>query len=85
MSTYVLFNMASGNGTGQEKANDLKAFLRGKKAVYKDITKITDYAAFFAELNYRDDEVILCGGDGTLNHFINDTDCGDRCSCFHIC
>ena len=74
MSTYVLFNMASGNGTGKEKADDLKVFLRGKKAVYRDITKITDWESFFAELIYRDDEVILCGGDGTLNHFINDTD-----------
>ena len=74
MSTYVLFNMASGNGTGKEKADDLKTFLRGKKAVYKDVTKISDWESFFAELNYREDEVILCGGDGTLNHFINDTD-----------
>ena len=74
MSTYVLFNMLSGNGTGKEKANELETFLRGKKAVYKDITKITDFESFFADLNYREDEVIICGGDGTLNHFINDTD-----------
>jgi len=74
MSTYVLFNMLSGNGTGKEKANELGTFLRGKKAVYKDITKITDFESFFADLNYREDEVIICGGDGTLNHFINDTD-----------
>ena len=74
MSTYVLFNMLSGNGSGKEKADDLKTFLRGKKAVYKDITKITDFESFFADMNYREDEVIICGGDGTLNHFINDTD-----------
>ena len=74
MSTYVLFNMLSGNGKGKEKADDLKVFLRGKKALYKDITKITDWAGFFADLNYREDEVIICGGDGTLNHFINDTE-----------
>jgi len=73
MSTYVLFNMASGNGTGKEKVDDLKTFLRGKQVSYKDITKITDYEAFFAELTNKD-EVILCGGDGTLNHFVNDTD-----------
>ena len=74
MSTYVLFNMLSGNGKGKEKADDLKVFLRGKKALYKDITKITDWAGFFSELNYREDEIIICGGDGTLNHFINDTE-----------
>ena len=74
MSTYVLFNMASGNGRGKEKADELKVFLRGKKAVYKDITKIKDWSSFFADLSFREDEVIICGGDGTLNHFINDTD-----------
>ena len=73
MSTYVLFNMASNNGTGKEKVDDLKTFLRGKQVSYKDITKITDYEAFFAELTNKD-EIIICGGDGTLNHFINDTD-----------
>ena len=74
MSTYVLFNMLSGNGKGKEKADELKVFLRGKKAVYKDIIKISDWGSFFADLSFRDDEVIICGGDGTLNHFINDTD-----------
>ena len=58
MSTYVLFNMLSGNGRGKEKADELKVFLRGKKAVYKDITKIKDWSSFFADLNFREDEVI---------------------------
>ena len=43
MSTYVLFNMLSGNGTGKDKVDDLKTFLRGKQVSYKDITKITDF------------------------------------------
>ena len=73
MSTYVLFNMLSGNGTGKDKVDDLKTFLRGKQVSYKDITKITDFESFFADLTIKD-EIIICGGDGTLNHFINDTD-----------
>ena len=73
MSTYVLFNMLSGNGTGKDKVDDLKTFLRGKQVSYKDITKITDFESFFADLTIKD-EIIICGGDGTLNQFINDTD-----------
>ena len=39
-----------------------------------DITAVSeDYAAFFAALA-EDDVVVLHGGDGTLNRFINDTD-----------
>lgn len=73
MATYVLFNMRSGNGSGREKVNDLGVFLRGKTPVYRDIVKITDYAELFEGMSPREDEVIVCGGDGTLNHFANDT------------
>ena len=34
--------------------------------------KVTSYVTFFAGLEVSDD-VIICGGDGTLNRFINDT------------
>ena len=73
MSTYVLFNALSGNGTGEEKAKAVDKFLDGKEVVYQDVTKISDYKTFLAGLA-ADDELILCGGDGTLNRFINDTD-----------
>ena len=45
-------------------------FLTGKEIVYQDVTKISDYKTFFEGLN-ADDELVLCGGDGTLNRFIN--------------
>ena len=73
MSTYVLYNSLSGNGTGKTKAEEIKPFLSGKELVFEDVTKITDANAFFAGLN-PDDELYLCGGDGTLNRFINNTD-----------
>lgn len=73
MATYVLFNPRSGNGTGKEKAEEIFNFLNGKTPIFRDVTKITDYQAFFDELN-PDDEVYLSGGDGTLNHFVNDVD-----------
>ena len=73
MSTYVLYNSLSGNGTGKTKAEEIKPFLSGTELGFEDVTKITDANAFFAGLN-PDDELYLCGGDGTLNRFINNTD-----------
>ncbi len=73
MSTYVLYNELSGNGTGKEKAEGLKDFLNGKEVIFQDVLKITDPKGFMTGLK-ADDEIILCGGDGTLNRFINYTD-----------
>ena len=73
MNTYVLFNGLSGNGTGETKAQGVKRFCTGKELIFRDITKMESYTDFFASLQ-QDDEMILCGGDGTLNRFINDTD-----------
>ena len=73
MSTYVLFNSLSGNGTGKTKAEAIKPFLSGKELIYEDVTKIDDPWGFFDRLD-PDDELYLCGGDGTLNRFINNTE-----------
>lgn len=69
--SYVLYNPMAANGTGAQKARKLDAILPDREKVYRDITRIGNYAAFFAGMTAGDD-VILCGGDGTLNHFIND-------------
>ena len=73
MKTYVLYNKLAGNGTGEQRANRLRTLWGGKDLVYRDIEETGDYADFFAGL-LPEDEVVLCGGDGTLNRFINDTD-----------
>ncbi len=39
---------------------------------YRDITKIEDYAEYFASID-PDEDVVICGGDGTLSRFANDT------------
>ncbi|MBR3278812.1 MAG: diacylglycerol kinase family protein [Lachnospiraceae bacterium] len=73
MSTYVLYNGLSGNGTGKKKAEDIHGFLSGKDPVFMDITSISDIKSFISGLG-KTSELYLCGGDGTLNRFINDTD-----------
>lgn len=68
---YVLYNFHAGHGTDEEKLARLnEAYPDG--AVLMDVTKIESYEEFFAKLS-PEDTVILCGGDGTLNHFVNDT------------
>ncbi|MBR6322138.1 MAG: diacylglycerol kinase family protein [Lachnospiraceae bacterium] len=76
MAKYViLYNSLSGNGKGLESANLLKGKLTGDTVRFEDITKISDYGEFF-EKTPGDEKIVICGGDGTLNHFVNayDTD-----------
>lgn len=67
---YIVYNPHAGNGTCKQNAEVLETCLY-KNAEYVDITQIREYASFFNGLE-KDDIVVLCGGDGTLNRFIND-------------
>lgn len=69
---YVLFNPLAGNNDGEQKAKKLENLYSKKEMVYKDITKINDYSGFVEELG-KEDQIVVCGGDGTLNRFVNDT------------
>lgn len=67
---YILYNPKAGNGACKDEAEILEVLYNN--TVYQDITKIESYADFFRALD-ETDEVIICGGDGTLNRFANDT------------
>ncbi len=69
MKTYILYNSKAGNGDAEKARKDLAATCTGE-VFEEDITK-TDAAALVASLS-AEDTVIICGGDGTLNHFAND-------------
>lgn len=71
MINYILYNPKTGNGSGENKAFKLKEYYKGE-TVFKDITKIEDYQSFFVDLN-SEDKVTICGGDGTISRFANDT------------
>ena len=68
--SYILFHPLSGNGCGKEAADILEVACPNSLCV--DVTGIESYEAFFGAL-VPSDKVILCGGDGMLNHFVNDT------------
>lgn len=73
MAAYtVLYNPYAGNGRGEENTRAIGDFLPGEKIDFHDMTKIEDYGEFFRHLP-PETRVILSGGDGTLNRFINDT------------
>ena len=73
MTYYVLYNpLAGSKGTGEPAW--LTALTEKETVTRHDITTVSkDYPTFFASLS-EDDVVILLGGDGTLNRFVNDTD-----------
>ena len=68
---YVLLNMRAGNKHPEQELNTLRTFLDGE-ITPKDLQSI-DYKDFLAPLT-AEDTVVLCGGDGTLNHFANDSE-----------
>lgn len=71
--TYLMFNPRSKNGNAQLQLEKLRNLLKGEQVKQIKVTEIKDYRKFFNEID-DDDTIYLLGGDGTLNHFINDTD-----------
>lgn len=72
MKTYALYNPLSNNKAGEKAVEKVRELWKDKQLEFKDITKV-NYKELFASLE-SGDEVLVCGGDGTLNRFINDTD-----------
>ncbi len=72
MKTYILYNPLAGSGQHDEKLAALSASVEGE-VDSRPVTEIKDYAVFLSEVT-AEDTIILCGGDGTLNRFVNDTE-----------
>ena len=68
---YILYNPLAGNGKCKEDAELLESLYDNPE--YISMKNIRNYRIFLEGLD-ASDEIILCGGDGTLNRFINDTD-----------
>ena len=69
MKYYILFNPLAGSGSCEAKISGLKT--DGKaESVFFDLTRDGGYKELLSRLE-PDDKIILCGGDGTLNRFVN--------------
>lgn len=68
---YILYNPYAGDGRFEEDLQVLQIVLDRETEIHS-ITAITNYAAFLGGLE-EEDQLILAGGDGTLNRFVNDT------------
>lgn len=66
---YILMNPKANNGMGEQNARNWAKVLN-KEATFVDVLK-TNTRQLVANLK-ENDEVIVSGGDGTLNHFAND-------------
>lgn len=67
---YILFNAKAAGGTGEKTARKLEEILKGEELVFKSVHEM-DYRRFFAEVD-PEAKIVLVGGDGTLNYFVND-------------
>ena len=69
---YILYNEKAGTGKIADAMQALKAKLSGELKLV-DVLKLQDYDAFVKELT-TEDYVVVAGGDGTLNRFVNNVD-----------
>lgn len=67
---YVLMNPKANNGLGEQDAREWAKCLN-EEVTYVNVLETKDMKGFVAGLN-PEDEIIVAGGDGTLNHFAND-------------
>ncbi len=70
MQFTVLFNPKAGTTSEEGLRSRLASFLGQGEHRFYDVTAISDYPAFLSELP-KEDPLLLCGGDGTLNCFVN--------------
>lgn len=68
---YILYNPKANNGNSNKR---LEEFIKKNPEDHVIINVLEDvnYSELFKELQ-ENDEITIVGGDGTLNHFINDT------------
>ncbi len=74
MTYHILRNPMAGSIDGLVPAWQTALTQAGHTVLERSIVEVSkDYPAFFASLSHED-AIILHGGDGTINRFINDTE-----------
>ena len=71
MKYYALYNPNAGNGDSESRARAISDMFP-EEVCYFDVTK-HNYTELLSNID-ANDVIIICGGDGTLNRFINETE-----------
>ncbi len=69
MINRVLYNPLSGKSNGRERAEKIRGYYP-EETVFCDVTVAEDINELIKKAG-DDDRIIICGGDGTLNNFVN--------------
>ena len=72
MKKYALYNSSACNNRGKELAAQLQEIYPEDEIIFQNVLEIEDYPAFIQSVE-ADAAIVVCGGDGTLNQFINRT------------
>jgi diacylglycerol kinase family enzyme len=72
----ILYNPLSGNKSAKQEVYKLDDILANNDLNYVEMTPDFDYKSFMNKVA-ADERVVLCGGDGTINRFINEVDESD--------
>ena len=69
---YILYNPLANSGNGANVLPELDTFIKDEK-VNCDMTAV-NYTDILNSME-DDDYMVICGGDGTINRFVNSVDC----------
>ena len=70
---YIMYNPLAGNRTCEEACKGAADIFGSDDKRYIDLLSVNDLEAFIKNLS-ADDQIVICGGDGTLNHIVNSID-----------
>ncbi len=70
---YVMYNPLAGNMTCEESCRGVAEIFSSDELQYIDLLTVDDLEDRLKALA-PEDQIVICGGDGTLNHLINSLD-----------
>lgn len=73
---YVMYNPLAGNSTCEESSKGVKEIFGDNEISFVDLVSVDNIEKYIKGLN-PDDQIVICGGDGTLNYLINHIDIAD--------